>query len=88
MFRDPVRGTFDAVKAHVPRPVRETLAALRARRSYAFNTIGQIIYTFTAGGLAYWMPAYFEEVRQLPNEVATRNFGIVLVLAGFAGTLI
>src|SRR5204862_6331072 len=40
------------------------------------------------GGLAFWMPTYFVEVRHIPLEVAARNFGIVLVLAGFAGTMI
>jgi len=87
-FRDPVRGAFDAVKAHVPKAARDTFAALRARPSYVYNTVGQVIYTFTVGGLAFWMPTYFEDVRHLSNEVATRNFGLVLVLAGFAGTLI
>src|SRR6185295_2132096 len=42
MFRDPVRGTFDTVKSHAPKAVLETLAALRARPSYVFNTVGQI----------------------------------------------
>jgi predicted MFS family arabinose efflux permease len=88
MFRDPERGTFDAIKAHVPASARDSFAALRARPSFFFNTAGQIIYTFVVGGLAYWMPTYFVEVRQLPKEVATWNFGLVLVLAGFAGTLI
>jgi MFS transporter, Spinster family, sphingosine-1-phosphate transporter len=88
MFRDPARGTFDAVKAHVPGRVHDTFAALRARPSFFFNTVGQIIYTFAVGGLAFWMPTYFVDVRRLPLEVASRNFGIVLVLAGFAGTLI
>src|SRR5262249_28793204 len=63
-------------------------AALRERPSYVFNTVGQVIYTFTVGGLAFWMPTYFQEVRHLSNEIATRYFGAVLVLAGFAGTLI
>ena len=67
---------------------RDTFAALRARPSYFFNTVAQIIYTFAVGGLAFWMPTYFVEVRRLPLAVASRNFGVVLVLAGFAGTLI
>jgi MFS family permease len=88
MFRDPVRGSFDAVKTHVPGAARDAWAALRARPSYFFNTIGQVIYTFTVGGLAFWMPTYFVEVRHLPLEKASGTFGLVLVLAGFAGTLI
>ena len=88
MFRDPVRGAFDAVKARGPRTARDTLAALKARPSYIYNTVAQILYTFAVGGLAFWMPTYFVEVRRLPLDVASRNFGVVLVLAGFAGTLI
>jgi predicted MFS family arabinose efflux permease len=88
MFRDPVRGSFDQAKAHVPGAARDTWAALRARPSYFFNTIGQVIYTFVVGGLAFWMPTYFVEVRHLSVEKADGNFGLVLVLAGFVGTLI
>lgn len=88
MFRDPVRGSFDAAPAHTPGAARDTWSALRARPSYFFNTIAQIIYTFAVGGLAFWMPTYFVEVRHLPLDVASRNFGLVLVLSGFAGTLI
>ena len=89
MFRDPVRGTFDAVKTSAPSAApRDTFGALRARPSYLFNTVAQIIYTFAVGGLAFWMPTYFVEVRHLPLAVASRNFGLVLVLSGFAGTLI
>jgi len=87
-FRDPKRGTFDAVQARAPHAVRDALTALRARPSFAFNTVGQIIYTFAVGGLAYWMPTYFVEVRRLPLKDATFYFGLVLVAAGFAGTLI
>jgi predicted MFS family arabinose efflux permease len=88
MFRDPERGRFDAVKTHAPQPVRDTLAALRTRPSYIYNTVGQIIYTFTVGGLAFWMPTYFVEVRRLSTAAADFNFGLVLVAAGFGGTLI
>jgi predicted MFS family arabinose efflux permease len=88
MFRDPVRGSFDPVTVRAPGAARDTFAALRARPSFAFNTIAQVIYTFAVGGLAFWMPTYFVEVRHLPLEVASRNFGLVLVLSGFAGTLI
>ena len=50
----------------VPGTVRDTFAALRARPSFFFNTVAQIIYTFAVGGLAFWMPTYFVEVRRLP----------------------
>ena len=68
-------------KARAPGAARDTFAALRARPSYFFNTVAQIIYTFAVGGLAFWMPTYFVDVRHLPLEVASRNFGLVLVLS-------
>jgi predicted MFS family arabinose efflux permease len=88
MFRDPDRGSFDAIKSPVAGKVEDFWATLRTRPSFYFNTIGQIIYTFVVGGLAFWMPTYFVEVRRLSSEVAAFNFGLALVLAGFAGTLI
>ena len=88
MFRDPERGAFDAIKAQVAGKVEDFWAALRTRPSFYFNTIGQIIYTFVVGGLAFWMPTYFVEVRRLSSDVAAFNFGLALVLAGVAGTLI
>jgi MFS family permease len=88
MFRDPVRGTLDPVEARVPGTARGAWEVLLSRPSYFFNTIAQIIYTFAVGGLAFWMPTYFVEVRHVPLEQATRDFGLALVLAGFAGTLI
>lgn len=88
-FKDPVRGSFDRERpAALPIAGRAFLRALAARRSYLFNTASQVLYTFAMGGLAFWMPTYFQRERQIPLEAASRNFGIVLVLAGFAGTLI
>ena len=55
-----------------PALARQRFAALRARPSFLFNTLAQIIYTFAVGGLAAWMPTYFVRVRHLPLEVAPR----------------
>jgi hypothetical protein len=64
------------------------LRALRARKSYWFNTAAQTLYTFTMGGLAIWMPTYFVRVHHLPLRVADLGFGGILVVAGFVGTLV
>ena len=87
-FRDPPRGTFDGPQVARTLSVGQTLRALRARPSYFYNTAAQTIYTFAIGGLAAWMPTYFVRVRGLPLAVADRHFGISLLLAGFAGTLV
>jgi len=87
---EPVRGRLDppAVQAAKPLGVAPSLRALWVRRSYVANTIAQVIYTFALGGLATWMPTYFVRERNLSLGVATSTFGALLVVAGFAGTLI
>ena len=58
------------------------------RPSYLVNTAAQTIYTFSMGGLAFWMPTYFVQERGLTLARATLLFGACLALAGFLGTLI
>ncbi|HUK63163.1 MAG TPA: MFS transporter, partial [Dongiaceae bacterium] len=94
-LRDPPRGALDPVLSHRPAPLpgggrpslRASLHELFRRPSFIYNTAGQTIYTFVIGGLATWMPTYFVRVRHLPLAEADRSFGIVLLLAGFLGTL-
>src|SRR5262249_44049904 len=62
--------------------------ALLARRSYVCNTLAQVIYTFAMGGLATWMPTYFVRERGIPLATAASTFGLLLVIAGFLGTLL
>jgi MFS family permease len=40
------------------------------------------------GGLATWMPTYFVRERGIPLGSAATTFGVLLVIAGFAGTLL
>jgi len=86
---EPTRGAQDVARgAAVPLGFRPSLRALASRRSYVVNTAAQVIYTFTMGGLATWMPTYFVRERGLPLGSASATFGLLLVVAGFAGTLL
>ena len=88
LLAEPQRGRFDHDKvAAVPLTLRKALDALQARPSYFFNTAAQTIYTFTMGGLAYWMPFYYVQERHLDLERANFTFGAILLLAGFIGVL-
>jgi MFS transporter, Spinster family, sphingosine-1-phosphate transporter len=89
-LREPRRGQLDEAG---PQPstalgLGPSLRALAARRSFVFNTIAQVIYTFSLGGLATWMPTYFVRERHLPLAEATTTFGLLIVVAGFLGTLL
>ena len=89
-LRQPTRGACDSINA--PPPTRlalgESLRALRARPSYVVNTAAQVLYVFAMGGLATWMPTYFVRERGIPLASATSTFGLLLVVAGFGGTLV
>jgi MFS family permease len=87
---EPQRGALDpyAPGNAAPLGIGASLRALAARRSYVVNTAAQVIYTFAMGGLATWMPTYFVRERGIPLGTAASTFGLLLVVAGFAGTLV
>jgi MFS transporter, Spinster family, sphingosine-1-phosphate transporter len=86
---EPRRGARDtAVAPTTPLSLSASLEALVARRSWLSNTVAQVIYTFAMGGLATWMPTYFVRERGIPLATAASTFGLVLVAAGFLGTLL
>jgi MFS family permease len=87
---EPRRGARDApaAGAGTPLSLSASLQALAARRSWVSNTVAQVIYTFAMGGLATWMPTYFVRERGIPLATAASTFGLILVAAGFLGTLI
>ena len=86
---EPERGAQDPTQGPAtPLRVIPSLRALASRRSYVVNTAAQIIYTFSMGGLATWMPTYFVRERGIPLATASATFGLLLVVAGFAGTLL
>jgi MFS family permease len=90
LLTEPRRGAMDPAggAAPVPLAIGASLRALLERRSYVVNTAAQVIYTFAMGGLATWMPTYFVRSRGIPLATASATFGLLLVVAGFAGTLL
>src|SRR5438045_918733 len=89
LLAEPRRGGYDAggAGAITPLSLGASLRALVARRSWISNTVAQVIYTFAMGGLATWMPTYFVRERGLTLAGAASTFGLILVAAGFIGTL-
>lgn len=57
-------------------------------RSFHFNTVAMTAMTFAIGGVAFWVPGYLHEYRQLPDLGHVNIvFGGITVVAGFAATL-
>lgn len=88
LLPEPRRGTYDPPPSRPAGGPGTFVRALGARPSYWVNTASQIVYTFAMGGLATWAPAYFVRERGIPLAVATSTFGLLLVVAGFLGTLL
>jgi MFS transporter, Spinster family, sphingosine-1-phosphate transporter len=90
LLTEPRRGAMDPPGAAAPVPLAPgaSVRALLSRHSYIVNTVAQIIYTFAMGGLATWMPTYFVRARGIPLATASATFGLLLVVAGFVGTLL
>src|SRR5262245_35839524 len=88
-LRDPVRGGLDRAAAAEPAvSPREAGRTFRPPPILFSNTASQTIFTFTTGGLAFWMPTYYVRARHIKEADATLLFGGLLLAAGFLGTLI
>jgi MFS family permease len=87
---EPPRGAHDAAApaAQAKPSTVEGLKMMFSRPSFIYNNAAQAIYTFTLGGLAAFMPTFFQRVRHLPLDRGSPMFGGILCLAGFAGTLV
>lgn len=98
-LRDPPRGSQDPEAAAQP-PAAQPPAAppqaagspsasylqLLRNRPYVLTIAGYAAYTFAMGGLAYWIPAFLERMRHVPEKSATFSFGLIVVITGFVGT--
>jgi MFS family permease len=51
-----------------------------------YDTAGTTMMTFTAGGLAFWMPTFLVRHQQMTPEAAGNWLGLILVAAGLIGT--
>jgi len=89
-LKDPPRGAHDtaAMSSAAKLSTRQGLAVMFSRPSFIYNNAAQAIYTFTLGGLAAFMPTFFQRERHLPMDKAGVLFGGILCLAGFLGTLV
>jgi len=93
---DPPRGAQEALPGTPPaaatpagRPgVLAVYLGLLRRGPYRLPVLGYAAYTFALGGLGFWMPTFLEHVRGVPPKEATTGFGAIVVVTGFAGTLV
>ncbi len=85
---DPQRGALDAMPAgpSTPLPLRRAYATLLKNRSYMLTCLGYAAWTFALGGIASWLPSFFERVRGVSHAQASTVPGAIVVVTGFIGT--
>lgn len=85
---EPQRGIHDAAdqRGSALGPVA-TLAALSRNRDFLINTGGQVLLTFTIGGLANWMPSFYARALGMGQAQAGTWFGALTAAAGILGTI-
>ncbi len=89
---DPPRGALDeapaasSAGAHAPGSLAQAYAALLRNRLYVLTCAGYAAYTFALGGIAAWLPSFFERVRGVPHAQASTIPGAIVVVTGFIGT--
>ena len=85
---DPARRGRSVRPAHtLQRRGMAVYRELLQNSPYRLTVLGYAAYTFGVGGLAYWMPAFLQQVRAVPAAQASTGFGAIVVVTGFIGTL-
>ncbi|HVN98242.1 MAG TPA: MFS transporter [Syntrophorhabdaceae bacterium] len=88
-FREPERGESDEnrVEARV-KPGLKDILGLFGNADFNLIIWGYVAYTFALGAFAFWGPTFLEQVHGLSTLKADNFFGVVIVVAGLAGTLL
>jgi MFS family permease len=87
--KDPPRGQSDHAAIVEPQAKWRDYLSLLKTPSYVLDTLGMAAMTFAVGGISFWLPTYFHQVRHA-GSLANVNliFGAITVVAGIGGTLI
>lgn len=85
---DPPRGVLDAkpVTTSAPVSLGQAYVALSKNRTYMLTCLGYAAWTFALGGIASWLPSFFERVRGVSHAQASTIPGAIVVVTGFVGT--
>jgi MFS family permease len=88
-LREPVRGAAEVVTSvHAPRPRLSDVRALLRNRTYILALIAQTLVFFVLGSDSFWLPTFLQRHFGLSSALAGILPGVVLVGAGFLGTML
>jgi MFS family permease len=86
-FAEPQRGAADGGGVQAKPTLGDFLAIFRLPRFHLL-VWGYTAYTFALGAFGVWGPTFLHRVHAVPNEAASRFFGVVLVISGLVGTML
>jgi MFS family permease len=90
--KEPPRGAADAASGQpAPQKHRATMRDYKILLwipSFVLNTAAMSAMTFAIGGVAAWMPTYLTRDRGMEPGRANFIFGVIVVVAGLAATLL
>ncbi len=88
-LREPVRGAAEIVTSvHAPRPRLSEVGALLRNRTYVLALVAQTLVFFVLGSDSFWLPSFLQRHFGLSSARAGILPGVVLVGAGFLGTIL
>jgi MFS family permease len=83
---EPSRGQSDHV-ATTRSLTRADYFVLLKTPSWIYCTLGMTAMTFALGGIAWWIPAYLQEHKGLPDN-SVSVFGAIVVVTGLGATIV
>lgn len=86
-LREPGSGRVHTPATGSGQPVDSAFALLLRNRSFVTTTLAMAAMTFALGGLAQWVPSFFNRVHGLDVARGNTLFGAITVAAGIGGTL-
>lgn len=86
-LREPARGTFDQINAHVDSSIRQVLGVLWRVRTFRVVTLYYAANGFTQYGLHQWWPSFYERQFGLSLSSIGAYLGVALGLGGGFGLL-
>lgn len=81
---DPDLAVPDAKDQKLGRLIR---VGLLGNPTYVMTVLAYAAYSATFGAFLFWMPTFLVTVHRLPSAFAGFRFGIIVAIAGIAGTL-
>ncbi len=88
-FAEPRRGQSEEAGSAPPaKPKFAEFFKLFTDVEYQLVVWGYVAYTFALGAFSFWGPTFLEKVHGLTTEKSDDFFGMVIVLAGFGGTML